>query len=267
MSDHAEDVQEPVEPVEESSTSEQLGQDAPQGDAPPSDSSTENGKPESGAEKRIRELTWHRREAERRAQEAEQRLRELESRSKQPEQPQGDLRVPIESDYDDPEQYRKDLDAYTREVYRREAEAVQRQARERETEAQREQRIADLRDRVGKYAAENPDFVEATQNASMAPLPHLIDYMADSDKAPELLHYLAKNPDHASRIEALSPVAAARELARVEYELEQTQAKRLSDAPPPMGDVDDGPTATPTEVTDKQSVSEFLAARGGYRIR
>lgn len=264
MSDHAQDVNEPVEPVEESSTSAQLEQGAEQGAATPSDSPPEQEARESGAQKRIRELTWKQREAERRAEAAEQRLRDIESQKPAEESP-SDIKIPVESEYDDPEQYRKDLDTYTRSIHRQEEDRRERTRTAQQSELERQQRLSAYQDKCAAYAADHPEFVEDVTAASKAGVlgdsPHVLEYMTESEVPAEMTHYLAKNPDHAARIEAMSPTAAARELAKVELSISQAQPKKLSDAPPPMTDIDDGGTTDPSAFTGKESVDEWMEKR------
>ena len=267
MSDHAPAVNEPVDPAEVSATSEAVEQDERQGAATPSESSPEKeSDKESGAQKRIRELVWRQREAERRAEEAERRLRELESQ-KPAGQPKSELVIPVESDYDDADEYRRALDTYTRSVLSEEAERRERQRTQQETESQRQARLKAHQDRCANYASEHADFIEDIKQATVPVTAPMQEYMLDSDRSAELTHYLAKNPDHAFRIADMSPIAAARELAKVELALEQAQPKKLSDAPPPMSDVEDGPTKAPTEIRDGMTAEEFVRARGGYRLR
>jgi len=261
VSDHALDVNEPVDPVEAPSAPETIEQDvAGEAAEAPSESSPEQ---ESRAQKRIRELTFKQREAERRAAAAEAKAAELEkSQSQPPPEPEG-LQAPVESDYEDPAEYRQALDAYTdKKLEARLAARESAQNADRQAQAQRK-RIQSYMDQCAEYAANNPEFgedVAAAQEAGLlADSPHVVDYMTESDRAAELTHYLAKNPEHAQRIEQMSPVAAARELAKVELAL--GEPKTISKAPSPMSDVEDGQNLNPNELEDGLSVDEWMARR------
>lgn len=262
MSDHAEDVQQPDEPVAESSPAEQVDQGAAEGTATPSDSPPENEPPrESGAQKRIRELTWHRRQAEARVQELEQELARRPEAAPQPSQPAQGNAPPVESDFDSREEYQQALDTFTTSRVQTMLAEREQQAERQSREAEARQRQDAFRDACGQYAADNPSFLEDIEGAKMEAKPHLLEYMVSSEAGPQLLHYLAKNPDHASRIEAMPNVAAIRELALVESTIGQAQGKRLSDAPPPMSDVSDGPTVDPDDLSDNLSVEEWMERR------
>ena len=264
MSDHAEDVNKPVDQVANSSPAEQIESDAPVGDASSSDSSPETAKEESGAEKRIRELTWKRREAEReaeevrkRAEEAERRLAELERR---PEPAKADNGPPLESDYDDPNQYRRDLEAWNDARW----EARQRAEQERQAkltqEQQEQQRKQVLSEKLTRYATETEGFADDVEAAGIQPSPTLVDYLVDSEKAGEVLHYLAKNPEHAAKLEGLSPVASARELVRIEQTLEAASKPIASKAPEPISDIGDGDAGS-SGPSPNMTTDEWLAKR------
>jgi len=97
---------------------------------------------------------------------------------------------------------------------------------------------------------------------------HVEEAILDSDKGPELVYHLAKNPAEAARISALSPLAAARELGRIEATLGQATpaAKPVTKAPAPMK-----PTAgngtSPTTDPSKMTHEEYRAYRAKQGAR
>jgi len=247
VSDHAEDVNKPVDQVADSSPAEEIETDAPSGDASPSDSSPETAEDKpSGAEKRIRELNWKYREAERErdrirqeAEEAKRRLAELENRASPTTTQAGDD-PPLESDYDDPAQYRQDMKAWQS----RQLESWERK-RQQESEAaaqaqREEERKSLLSQKLTAYASETESFAEDIERAKIQPTPALVEYLVESERAGELLHYLAKNPEHADKLSGMSPVASARELVRIEQTLEAAKTPTSSSAPEPISDLGDG---------------------------
>jgi len=57
--------------------------------------------------------------------------------------------------------------------------------------------------------------------------------IVDSEKGPDIVYWLAKNPQEAKRIAALSEPAQAREIGKIEDKVAQP-AKKPSNAPPPI---------------------------------
>ena len=264
MSDHAEDVKDPVAPVEESSTSEET-QDvaAEQGDASPGESAPPKDEDESPAQKRIRQLTWKQREAERRAEEAERKAQELEARLNQPKG-DSELKVPLESEFDSDSDYRAAMDRYFSERTKAEMSRYQGEQTEAQKRAAQQTALNGYREKVAAYAADNPNFIEDIQRAEYKITEAIQEALVSSDKPAELTHYLAKNPDHALKIAQMGPVAAARELAKVEYKLE-TASRKVSNAPPPTKDVDDADGGSEVVIRDGMTTEEFLAARAAQR--
>lgn len=94
------------------------------------------------------------------------------------------------------------------------------------------------------------------------------DYMIDaimlSDKSVEIFNYLAKNPDISSDISSLHPLAAAREIGKIEEKLNiPPPRKKTTSAPEPInpiktfGSVDKDP--------EKMSMSEYRAWRANKK--
>lgn len=109
----------------------------------------------------------------------------------------------------------------------------------------------------GKYA----DFEEV---AFTAPLSEPVAQMvAASDIGADLAYHLGKNPDEARRISALSPVAAAREIGRLEAKLSTAPSPKTTQAPPPV------PTVTgrssPQRDPNAMSYEEYKAMRMGKK--
>lgn len=107
-----------------------------------------------------------------------------------------------------------------------------------------------------------PDYDEVmTAAADIRVAQHVHEVLLDSDRGPELAYHLAKNPDEAARISALSPLAAARELGRLEASLEKpaTASKPVSKAPAPIKPIVTG--ATSTQDPSRMSMDEYRSWR------
>jgi hypothetical protein len=88
----------------------------------------------------------------------------------------------------------------------------------------------------------------------------MLEIITESDDGPALAYYLGKNLDVAARIAQLPPLAAARELGRIEVNLafEREKAKLkpvVSQAPPPTPKIEATEPAVskdPSQMTDRE---------------
>jgi hypothetical protein len=102
-------------------------------------------------------------------------------------------------------------------------------------------------DREKSFAAKTPDYNETI--AEMADIPvsaAVTEAVVTSENGPALLYELAKNPDELERINKLHPIAAARELGKLESRLAQAsgerkpETKKTTSAPKPLDPVGTG---------------------------
>ena len=117
-----------------------------------------------------------------------------------------------------------------------------------------------------------PDYDQVVGGADIPVARHVAEVLLDSDQGPALAYHLAKNPDVAAKLNGLSPVAAAREIGRIEAGLsappatQAAPAARLSTAPTPPGHLK---TAAPATQRDpaKMSMDEYKAMRSKQGAR
>jgi hypothetical protein len=173
--------------------------------------------------------------------------------------------APREQDYSDYLAYERAMTAYTV----KEAIAEER-IRERagQMNARQTERIRDLVEAYedGQDVARKaiPDYDAVLKSAKNAPVaPHVEGLLLESDKAPLLAYHLAKNPDKLERLNALPPVAAAREIGRLEARLSLPNPNKATAAPKPIAPVKGG--ASPTKAPAEMSMEEYAAyrAKGG----
>lgn len=197
------------------------------------------------AQDRIDELTRLRRDAERREEQARRdaehwRDQALRTQPKPDPQPKAD-------DEPDPARYEygeSDL-GYIRDLATHQATRAVRAefaAAEREREARAA--AASWQSRMSQAAAKHADFhevvVEGAQRNAWDCTPTMLQALQDSEVGGDLAYHLAKNPDDARRIAALSPVSQVRELGRLEAKLsqpQQAQPKTVTAAPDPTPQV------------------------------
>lgn len=169
--------------------------------------------------------------------------------------------APREQDYSDYLAYERAMTAYTV----KEAIAEER-IRERagQMNARQTERIRDLVEAYedGQDAARKaiPDYDAALKSAKNAPVaPHVEGLILESDKSALIAYHLAKNPEKLERLNAMPPVAAAREIGRLEARLSLPSTNKATSAPKPVAPVKGG--ASPTPKITEMSMEEYAAAR------
>lgn len=102
----------------------------------------------------------------------------------------------------------------------------------------------DYEDLVAPFVQEEMQQIDASARRAIV----------ESDLGPNILHYLAKNPDEAERIAELSPLRQVAEIGKLEVIVSKPQPKKASNAPEPITPV--GTKAKvdvdPTEMTQEQ---------------
>ena len=95
--------------------------------------------------------------------------------------------------------------------------------------------------RADKFRKEQVDYDTVMENLNDVDLPAsqdvayaIRDAIMTSDLSPQLLYYFGKNIDDLERINELSPMAAAREIGKIEAKLEKVKPNNQSSAPTPI---------------------------------
>jgi len=218
-------------------------------------------KPKGGFQRRIAELVEQRNE-ERRAREAtERRLDQLVEMMTQRPEPKVEPQVPptLEQHGYDEQKYQTALLDYAKAEARKEAHEAIKAERARE---QAEGRQQTFKTREAEFVKSAPDYQSVVYDPS-APISQVMaEVIAESDVGPQLAYHLAKNREVAQAIYKLPPMAAARELGRLEAKLNQPKAEapRTTNAPPPPPKVE----AVESDVErdpDKLSMNDWLKWR------
>lgn len=137
-----------------------------------------------------------------------------------------------------------------------------------ETEKRRQQEYVGTID--SKYsdaieAAEEKynDFHDAFRALAALPIPDHValgmkEAIAQSDRSDELLYFLGKNTEEALRIAKLTPIAAAKELGKIEAKLAATPpAKKPSAAPAPIEPVTPRGSTYAIDTSDPKSIQKL----------
>jgi len=103
----------------------------------------------------------------------------------------------------------------------------------RQTEA-RNEAFEDHLDRVAEAKRAIPDYEKVLKAAGQVETrQHVEELIIESDKSHLLLYHLAQNPGKVAQLNEMSPVAAARELGRIESRLSLPKPNNVTKAPAP----------------------------------
>lgn len=170
------------------------------------------------------------------------------------------LDKPIRNQYASDEEYIAAVAAHT---VRTEIHGQQSKVAEQTEREQQARLLEGFQSRVQSARDSLPDYDEVV-GLSDAPMSKpMAEAILDSDVGPQLTYHLAKNPQEAARIAALSPVKAIREIAAIEAKLKApaiAPAAKATSAPPPPTHVS-GRGTTAAKDPSRMSMEEFDAWR------
>ena len=249
-------------------------------ETPPDDGAEPEPRKRRGVQKRIDELTAEREDA-RRDRDHWRDLAQTQLKPKGDTAADGELKEPKEQDYTSYDDFLTKRDDYlierSRRATLREVEGKQREAQTRATQAAEATRFKDARDRFEKsaddVAANYEGFDEAMEDLWSGKIQAISknDTIAEfiievSDRGPELAYHLHTNPKEAERIAKLSPLAAVRELTRIEAAMPKPETRTISKAPAPAKPVKaTGGPATKDVSALADNMAEYSAHRKAER--
>lgn len=225
----------------------------PEASATPESGDTPADKPKKGGvQKRIGELVREREDAKREAE--YWRKQALEDKGKPEPKPQTEEKPKVDQ-FQSYEEYLEALADWKAEQKFTERE----KKREQETRQERASReFNELRStfaqRAEQAAEKYEDFEEVAFSPDVPVSEAMVPAILSSEHGPDLMYYLGQNPKEAARIARLSPIAAARELGKLEAKLSEPPAKRPSKAPEPINPVGGRADAgkDPSKMTDAE---------------
>lgn len=251
---------------------------AASGTAKETETETEGDRPKKmgGFQKRINELTRERAELQRRLEELEGSGQKSADASGKSDAKTATAPVrpvaPKAEEFDTWESYETARLEYVERLsdwkldqqMRARTEAEKKAAEEREQQSRDQQRAATFAERVKAVQARYPDFEQVAYSEAVPMSEAMRDVIVDSEQGPELAYWLGKNPEEAARIAQLPPLAAARELGRVEARLgggatSPAKQPKATSAPEPIRPVSAAGRATSPEVTDESFAADYEA--------
>lgn len=234
--DGADDARLPDEPKQETEVTQES--------SPAKDETTEEApkpkKHDGGFQRRINQLTWEKRELERRLAEREQAKPEAADPSADPV-------------------------TYVRQLAQEEARRLLEETRRAETEQQKRQQFeqvqATFQQKSEDFASEHPDYWDAVQALdSTVPMgPELVEVIGTSDLGPQLTYYLAQHMDEAVQIAGLPAHLAAARIARIESKLSAVPQVKPTNTPTPPPRL--AGSAVVSKDPQKMTYAEYKAMR------
>jgi len=209
----------------------------------------------SGVQKRINELTWKSKEAERQLQRLQDENDLLKQSSTQQAQPQQvDAQEPRSDDFEDYDEYIRSLSRYNsqKEFQRlsaeREQKAKQREFKERQAETQK---------KLSKGYEKYEDF-EKTVLSKMDyfnDAPHVSDALGGTENLADVAYHLAQNPAELTEISNMNPIDAAVAIGKLDAKFNAPPRKLKSNAPPGVTPVGNGDV--PPKSVDDMTAKEY----------
>lgn len=172
---------------------------------------------------------------------------------------------PEREKYEDEAEYQADLNAW-----KVEERIIARQAKAHETDTQNlrqesaAQKATLFRERAMALKDGIPDIEKIFSQDSFPVSAALAETIMETDKGPEVAHYLLRHPDEFQRIQAMSQRSAAIEVGRIEAKLALPKPRTQTQAPPPPTTLS-GSARSPSKKPEDMSMSEYAAwrAKGG----
>lgn len=143
------------------------------------------------------------------------------------------------------------------------ARAEWEQDTQRRTQEQAQQeRSQSLQVKLQEGYQKYPDFEEVAFDRTATHItPMVVDILADCEHPADLAYYLAKNRVEGVAISRMTPVQAARAIAKIEAKLESAPppapSKKPSNAPPPISPLGGGGAAAVQKDPEKMTPREF----------
>ncbi|MGE3681958.1 MAG: hypothetical protein AB7G93_09545 [Bdellovibrionales bacterium] len=235
------DTQEATEGSEETEAADGEAEESDADEADETEAKEERPKKKGGVQKRIDKLT---RRLSEREQEIEYWKREALKKKEAegaPQKPEPQLRAdpnskPKADEFETHEEY---VEALADWKVEQRLKAHEEKAKETQVKTEFQRQVDEHQKRVEAFKAKHEDFDERLEEVNDIPLSIAVqEVILASDRGPELMYELARDPEEFARICKLSPLAAARELGKVEARLEKsTESKKrevkTTKAPPP----------------------------------
>ncbi len=227
--------------------------------------STEEVKKPNRVQERINQLTTKNYEEKQKNAALEERIKNLES--SQPAKPATpDLAAPNEDDFDTQQEYytanaKFIADTASNAAYdriRAEQDETNKSNQKSEQQAVIDTKKKAFEENLSSKREHFEDFEDVAYGHNFMDM-DLAEQIFEMDKGPEVAYFLGSNLDEAQRIHALTPVQRARELTKLEFQVEALNPKKVSSAPDPINTLGNSEVVATDE--DNMSADEWQAWR------
>jgi hypothetical protein len=238
-------------------------------------------KPISKRQQQINDLIRARAEADQRVAALEARLAQQQAPAAAPKAVEPTRAKPQQSEFETYDEFVEAVYDWKTEqrqaTERAQLEAQYRTRAEQAQQAEQQTRMSGWAERMQAFAEKSPAFVEKAIPflERVNPGTPLGDALMDSPIGPELALHLAEHPEELTRIGALHPIAALRELGKLESRLEVAHtsasagpvAKHVSTAPAPPVTLGNRPADTADPVEAALGAQDFRAYQAAANRR
>lgn len=177
------------------------------------------------------------------------------------------LKPPDPNDFDDYNDFVKAQTDFTVEAKKRQWDKEQ--ADQADNKAYQDKMIT-LQEKIDQGYEKYDDFEEIALDNTVPITPTVMDILAESEMPADVAYYLGKNRTTAISISKMTPVAAARAIAKIETEIAASPPdpppKKTTSAPPPIKPVGSGSAAI-TKDPSKMTQAEYEAWRNEQGAR
>lgn len=217
--------------------------------------------PEDPIQKRFDKLTREKYDAQRERDRLSYRLEQLEAKAKTPAV--ATQRPTLAEHGFDEEKYQQALEDF---IEKKAVAKVDEVLSKKEREAEAAEKSKTFEKKQTEFIKSKPDYAEKVLNNDDLKITQtMADAIRESEVGPQVAYYLGENPEKAAAIAQLSITGQAREIGRIEAQLESKPtppSAQVSKAPPPAPKIEPTESATTKSWNDPSlSVEEFAKRR------
>jgi len=241
----------------EPAASDELEASSPEIEDSPAEETEQTVKSEES--RRIGELAWKQREAERIAQKATQEAEYWRQQAQKPDEVEPDKTL-ADFDYDE-DAFRTHLfDQATKRAEKAATEAARREIEQDNSQREQQARQQAYLKREQEYAGTLDDYWDVARSDSVIVNQDMYNALIGSEHGPAILYYLGKNLDIADSISRLPVAEAAMEIGKIEARLTSQKPATVTKAPPPPSQIK-GLDPVINKNPDDMTQAEFNAHR------
>ena len=213
-----------------------------------------------GAGKRIGELTHKRKLAEQ-----ERDYWKEQALNGKPEPVKKDVVAdpvvaPNSLDFDSNDDYQKAMNEWVDQATDRKLSQKEQQAETKRVQIQQQEVFQTWENKQSDFADTHDDYYDVAHAENLPVSKDMVEALTSSDKGPEILYHLGRNPQEAARICQLPPIAAAREIGKIEAKIALTPPRKTTNAPPPINTLSGAGTGAVTD-QDSMTTNDWMEAR------